>query len=101
MKTWETVKEEIKNQSESDRINIEAIEAEIYLVNKIVQKRKEIGLTQKQLADKIDVSLYQIKKFESQVSSPRLDLTLSVMIALGFDIWQIIYVANKKCLNFV
>lgn len=40
MKTWEAVKEEIKNQSESDRINIEAIEAEIDLVNKIVQKRK-------------------------------------------------------------
>ncbi len=99
MKTWETVKEEIKNQSESDRINIEAIEAEINLVNKIVQKRKERGLTQKQLADKIDVSLYQIKKFESQVSSPRLDLTLSVMIALGFDIRKIIYGTYPHCIK--
>ena len=63
MKTWETVKEEIKNQSESDRINIEAIEAEIDLVNKIVQKRKEIGLTQKQLAETINVSQSAISRF--------------------------------------
>lgn len=86
MKTWETVKEEIKNQSESDRINIEAIEAEIDLVNKIVQKRKEIGLTQKQLAEKINVSQSAISRFESQVSSPRLDLVLSIMGALDLVI---------------
>ena len=69
MKTWETVKEEIKNQSESDRINIEAI-----------------GLTQKQLAEKINVSQSAISRFESQVSSPRLDLVLSIMGALDLVI---------------
>lgn len=86
MKTWEDLKEEIKSQSESNRINIEAIDAEINLVNKIIKARKERGLTQQQLAEKIGCSLYQIKNFESQVSSPRLDLTLSIMRALSLEL---------------
>lgn len=90
MKTWKEVKEEIKNQSEQDRINIEAIDAEINFVNKIIKTRKERGLTQKQLAEKIGCSLYQIKKFESQVSSPKLDLILSIMVALKLDLLKIV-----------
>lgn len=86
MKTWDELKEEIKCQSESDSINIEAIDAEIALVNKIITARKDRGLSQKQLADKINVSLYQIKRFESKVSSPRLDLTLSIMRALNLEL---------------
>ena len=86
MKTWDDLKEQIKSQSESNRINIEAIDAEINLVNKIIKARKERGLTQQQLAEKIGCSLYQIKRFESQVSSPRLDLTLSIMRALSLEL---------------
>lgn len=91
MKTWEDLKEEIKSQSESNRINIEAIETEINLVNKLIKVRKARGLTQKSLAEKIDVSLYQIKKFESQVTSPRLDLVLSIMSAFDLKLVTMAY----------
>ncbi len=86
MKTWEIVKEEIKNQNESDRINILALENEFNLLNKLVETRKNKKITQEELAKKIGVTQSAIARFESKANSPRLDTVLEIAEALGLQI---------------
>lgn len=53
-----------------------------YLIDTLVKARKKKNMTQKQLADKIGVSVYQIRKLESKDGSVTLDIVISVAIAL-------------------
>lgn len=86
MKTWEIVKEEIKEQNESMKINMESLEDEIDLVNELVKIRKSNNITQKELAKKINVPQSAISRFESQLNSPRLDTLMPIAKALGVQI---------------
>lgn len=86
MKTWEMVKEEIKNKSESTKIKMESLEDEINLINELVEIRKSNNITQKELATKINVPQSAISRFESQINSPRLDTLLAVANALDVEI---------------
>ena len=102
MKTWEIVKEEIKNQNESDRINILALENEFNLLNKLVETRKNKKITQEELAKKIGVTQSAIARFESKANSPRLDTVLEIAEALGLQIElinELRYINNLKNYN--
>lgn len=54
----------------------------IELGKKIKQRRKELGLTQQQLADKMDISLNFMGKIEVAFSKPSLDTLIDFANAL-------------------
>lgn len=56
------------------------------LIDTLVKARKKKNLTQKELADKIGVSVYQIRKFERKDGSVTLDIVLCVAIALDLQL---------------
>ena len=66
----------------------------------IAQIRKENGLTQKQLADKIGVSNATISKWETAKGFPDISLIEPLAEALGISVSEIIagerLVSNKK-----
>lgn len=66
----------------------------------IAQIRKENGLTQKQLADKIGVSNATISKWETAKGFPDISLIEPLAEALGISVFEIIagerLVSNKK-----
>lgn len=53
------------------------------LGQKIKQRRKEIGLTQQQLADKMNISLNFMGKIEVAFSKPSLDTLIELSKALN------------------
>lgn len=55
------------------------------LISTIIKTRKEKNMTQKQLADKIGVSVYQIRKLERKDGSVTLDVVLCVAKALDLQ----------------
>ena len=83
MKTLKDVIKDIKNKSEEDRISITALQKEIDLIDRIIKMRKESGISQKELAQKIGVTQSAIVRFESQATSPKLDMVMKIAEALN------------------
>lgn len=58
----------------------------IRLGNKIASRRKELGLTQQELADRLYVSVKTISKWETNRGNPEIDILPSLAKALQMDI---------------
>lgn len=56
------------------------------LIDTLVKARKKKNMTQKELADKIGVSVYQIRKLESRYGSVTLDIVISAAVALDLQL---------------
>ncbi|CCY63726.1 transcriptional regulator XRE family [Clostridium sp. CAG:967] len=59
------------------------------LGNKIKKRRKEIGLTQQQLADKMNISLNFMGKIEVAFSKPSLDTLIELAKALDTSVSEL------------
>ncbi|WP_127580443.1 helix-turn-helix domain-containing protein [Paenibacillus koleovorans] len=64
----------------------EAIKQMAILVNAIIRRRKQLGLSQKDIANRTGMTQSQIARLESQSSVPRMETLLKVAIALGMNI---------------
>lgn len=90
MKTWKDVIKDIENKSEADRISINALIKEIDFVDKLKRKRNKMGMSQKELADKVGMSVTEIERFEWQMKSPTLETVIKIAEALNMDMEIII-----------
>lgn len=61
----------------------------------IATKRKEVGLTQQQLADKLGISFQAISKWENGSAYPNVDILYDLAIELGVTVDEIL-VGNEK-----
>lgn len=59
------------------------------LGSKIKKRRKEIGLTQQQLADKVNISLNFMGKIEVAFSKPSLDTLIDLAEALDTTVSEL------------
>lgn len=55
----------------------------------IKRRRKEVGLTQQQLADRLNMSLNFVGKIEVAFSKPSLDTLIEIAKALGTTVSQL------------
>lgn len=58
---------------------------------RIREKRKECELTQQQLADKLNISLMTIRRFETDVRQPKLEMIDKIALALDVDPWYLAF----------
>src|SRR5579875_719374 len=58
--------------------------------------RKEKGLTQPQLAEKIGVHVAQIRRYEAGSSQPTLDVIRSLAVALGVSADQLLFDKEER-----
>ncbi len=56
------------------------------LLQKIIQKRKELGISQQKLADMISIPQSTIARIEAEIVSPRLETIILIANALGISI---------------
>ncbi|MCQ2797621.1 MAG: helix-turn-helix transcriptional regulator [Bacilli bacterium] len=56
------------------------------LLQKIIQRRKELGISQQKLADMISLPQSTIARIEAEIVSPRLETIILIANALGISI---------------
>lgn len=61
----------------------------------IATKRKDVGLTQQQLAEKLDISFQAVSKWENGLSYPNVEILYDLSIELGVTVDEIL-VGNEK-----
>ena len=61
----------------------------VLLGKNIKKRRRELGLTQQQLADKMDISLNFMGKIEVAFSKPSLDTLICCAEKLETSVWEL------------
>ncbi len=79
MATWQDYKKYVKSIDEDNRHQMEAIEMMTEVVNAMVHRRNELGLTQKQLAELCDMPQSSVARIETFKTSPTLETLMKLM----------------------
>ncbi len=75
--------------------NIALIKARATVMAEILIYRRDNNLTQKQMADKIGISVHLLTKLENGGYSPRIDLLNHTAYALGGK-FEVVFEINEK-----
>jgi putative transcriptional regulator len=62
------------------------------LVNRIKERRAELGLTQAELAEKVEVTRKTVNTVENQVFTPSATLAIKLAAALGLSVEQLFWI---------
>jgi len=62
----------------------------------LAQLRKDKGLTQPQLAEKIGVHVAQVRRYEAGTSQPTLDVIRSLAVALGVSADELLFAPDER-----
>ena len=83
MKTWASVRSEIRSisQEEKDEIFLAA-----KLVSQLVDRRNELGISQRDLSERIGVKQSAIARLEKTDVIPRVDTLVKVAKGLGLEL---------------
>ena len=84
MKAQEIIQEKRK-QKEFNSSYLE-VEKEYELIKKVVEARKEKGITQKALAEMVGISQQEISRFENEKHIPKLTSFIRILEALDMEI---------------
>lgn len=64
-------------------------------------KRKQLGLTQKELAKKVGVSFRTIQNYENGLTPPTLSIVEKIILVLAVDFEQMFLPINDESINYV
>ena len=64
--------------------------------NFIMEKRKELGMTQQQLADKLNVSFQAVSKWENGTTYPNIEILRDLAIVLEVSVDEILAGSEKE-----
>ena len=68
--------------------------------NFIAQKRKAVGLTQKQLAEKLNISFQAISKWEKGMAMPGSDVLIKLANELQVNVEDILNGKDSNCVSY-
>ncbi len=80
-KYWSDVREELLSKEEQIKN-----EAFVKIIGKIVMRRKELNLTQEQLAKLVNITQANLARIERGDAMPRLDTFYKLIVALNLDL---------------
>ena len=83
-KSVETVQK--KRESKSFNSSYLEVEKEYELIKRVVETRKEKGISQKTLAEMVGVSQQEISRFENEKHIPKLSSFIRILEALDMEI---------------
>ena len=86
MKNWEQFKEELKQIDEQVKNDIEEIEALANIISAIIQKRYELGYSQRELASICGLPQSSIARIEANLVKPNVETLLKIMKPLGLTL---------------
>lgn len=89
MKTWEDYKRHVKAIDPVSKQELEEIEAITAIVSQVIQKRTELGISQRALAAECNIPQSSVARIESFKTTPKLDTLLKMMRPLGLKLQAI------------
>ena len=82
MRTWEDYKNHVKAISEEERRNMEEIKEVSDIVSSIIRRRRELGISQRALAEQCGIPQSSVARIETLKTTPKLDTLIKLMRAL-------------------
>lgn len=86
MRTWNEYKDHVKSADAIASKDIEEMEAIAAIVSKLVEKRNDLGITQRELAAMCGIPQSSVARIESYQTTPNLDTLLKIMQPLGLKL---------------
>ena len=86
MKTWDAYKNYVKKVDPDAKRDIEEMENIAAIVSKMVEKRNDLGITQRDLAAMCGIPQSSVARIESFQTTPNLDTLLKIMQPLGLKL---------------
>ena len=85
MKTWSEYKEYVKNVDPEAFEDIKEAEELAYIISAIIDRRKELGLSQRDLAKMCNVPQSSIGRIESCKTIPNISTLINIFKHLGLS----------------
>ena len=86
MRTWEDFKKDAKELNNTTKEDIEGMEVLANIISSIIEKRNELGISQRELADICGLPHSSVARIESGKSTPNLSTLLKIFHQLGLSI---------------
>lgn len=86
MKTWNDYKEYASTLSSEAKIDIEEASALASFVTQIIQRRNELGLTQRELAALSGLPQSSIARIETMKTIPNIETIIKIVKPLGLQL---------------
>ena len=86
MRTWEEYKNHVKGTDELSKKEIEEIEALASIVSAIIDKRNEMGLSQRDLAELCGIPQSSVARIETFKTTPNVETLIKLLQPLGLKL---------------
>lgn len=86
MRTWEDFKKEAGQIDKQARADIEEMEILAAIVSTIIDRRKELGYSQRELADICGLPHSSVARIEACTVKPKIETLLKIMRPLGLKL---------------
>ena len=86
MRTWEDYKKEAKDINPKVKQDIEEVEVLAKIVSAVIERRSELGITQRQLAEICGLPHSSVARIEACIVKPKVDTLIKIMIPLGLTL---------------
>ena len=86
MRTWEDFKNNAKNENDLVKTDIEEMETLASLVSAIIERRNELGISQRELANICGLPHSSVARIESCSVKPNVGTMLKIMKPLGITL---------------
>lgn len=86
MRTWEDFKKNAKNESLATKQDIEEMETLALIVSAIIERRRELGYSQRELADICGIPHSSVARIESCSVRPNVETIIKIMKPLGLTL---------------
>lgn len=86
MRTWEDYKKYVKSISVEECRDMEEIEEVASIVSSIIRRRQELGISQRDLAERCGIPQSSVARIETLKTTPKLDTLIKLMQALNLKL---------------
>ena len=86
MRTWEDFKKNAKEKDKNVKDNIEEMETLALIVSAIINKRNELGYSQRELAEICGLPQSSVARIEACTVKPKVETLIKIMKPLGLTL---------------
>ncbi len=86
MKTWNEYKDYAKKSNPESNKDISEMEQQATIVSAIIKQRKDLGISQRELAALCNIPQSSVARIESFQTTPNLSTLLKIMRSLGLEL---------------
>ena len=90
MRTWEDYKKDAKKLDPSIKQDVEEMEVLATIVSTIIERRNELGISQRELADICGLPHSSVARIESCSVKPKVETLIKIMKPLGLKLSAVV-----------